>query len=77
MKVCHFGELFVKVGLQFCKIQNKPSKDCLRVLKFCQSGENSPNLVTLEMRNLIAPLSLVRLKIPLSATRLNLIDQGD
>ena len=47
MKVCHFDEMFVEVGrLQFCQILNKPSKDCQKVLKFCQSGEISPNLVT-------------------------------
>ena len=31
--------MFAQVGLQFCQILNKPSKDSQRVLKFCQSGE--------------------------------------
>ena len=34
-----------KLGSQFCPIQNKPSNNSQRVLKFCQSGEISPNLV--------------------------------
>ena len=32
---------------QICQIRNKPSKNCQRLVKFCQSGEISPNLVTL------------------------------
>ena len=52
MKACHFDEMFAKVGLKFCQILNKPSKDSQKVLNFCQSGEISPNLVTLiETRN--------------------------
>ena len=47
MKVCHFDEMFAKVGFQFCQILNKTSKDSQKVLNFCQSGEISPNLVTL------------------------------
>ena len=27
MKVCHFDEMFAKVGFQFCKIPNKPAKE--------------------------------------------------
>ena len=34
-------------SLEFCQVLNKPSKDCQRVLKYWQSGENSSNLVTL------------------------------
>ena len=33
---------------QICQIRNKPSKNCQRLVKFCQSGEISPNLVTLD-----------------------------
>ena len=47
-KVCHFDEMFAKVGLQFCQILNKPYKDCQKVLNCRQSGEISPNLVTLQ-----------------------------
>ena len=36
-----------KVGSKFCEILIKPSKDCQIFLTFCQSGEISPNLVTL------------------------------
>ena len=34
-------------GSKFCPIQNKPSKNSQRLLKFCQSGKISPHLVTL------------------------------
>ena len=52
MKACHFDEMFAKVGWKFCQILNKPSKDSQKVLNLCQSGEISPNLVTLiETRN--------------------------
>ena len=44
----HSKEMFSKLGLQFCQILNKSSKDSQRVLKFCQSAEISPNLVTLD-----------------------------
>ena len=47
IKVYHFDKMFSKVGLQFCQIINKPSKDWQRVFKFYQTGEFSPNLVTL------------------------------
>ena len=45
--------MFAKVGLQFCKILNTPSKDSQRVLKSFQSGEISPNLVTLLLSSMI------------------------
>ena len=32
---------------RLCQIQNKLSEICQRIVKFCQSGEISPNLVTL------------------------------
>ena len=35
-KFATLREMFAKVGLKFCKILNKPSKDCQRVLKFSQ-----------------------------------------
>ena len=34
-------------GLKLCKILNKPSQNCQRLLKCHQSGEFSPNLATL------------------------------
>ena len=55
MKVCYFGKMFAKVGLKFCQLRNKPSKDCQRVSKFYQSDEPSPNLVTLVMGFLSNP----------------------
>ena len=39
---------FAKVGSAFCQIRNELSKVCQRLVNFCQSGENSPNLVTLQ-----------------------------
>ena len=39
-KIAQWHKTFAKVGSKFCQILNKPSK-------FCQSGEISPNLVTL------------------------------
>ena len=41
---------FAKVSLLFCQIRNKPSKICQRPVKYCQSGEISPHLVTLNWR---------------------------
>ena len=38
---------FVKVGSKICQILNKRSKNCRKLLRFWQSGEISPNLVTL------------------------------
>ena len=38
---------FAKVGSAFSQIRNKQSKICQRLVNFCQSGEISPNLVTL------------------------------
>ena len=51
LKVCSFDTMLAKLGLNLCQKLNKPSKDCQRVLKFCQSGEISPNLVTLKARD--------------------------
>ena len=48
-----FGDLyqwrttFVEIGLKVCQIQNKLSKNCQKLLRFCQNSEISPNLVTL------------------------------
>ena len=39
--------MFAKVGSRLFLIQNKPSKDCQRVLNFDQSGKILSNLVTL------------------------------
>ena len=41
---CH---KFAQVGSAFCQIRNKLSKFCQRLINFCQSGEFSPNLVSL------------------------------
>ena len=38
---------FTKVGSEFCRIQNKLTKNSLRLLKFRKNGEILPNLVTL------------------------------
>ena len=43
---------FAKLGLIFCKIRNKLSRICQRLVKLCQSGEMPPNLVTLQSSNL-------------------------
>ena len=40
-----------KVGSQFCQILNKVSRNCRTPIIFCQSGEISPNLVTLKRTN--------------------------
>ena len=52
---CH---KFAKVGSAFCQIRNKPLKICQRHVNCCQSGEISPNLVTL-------PVGLVE-KLPMT-----------
>ena len=39
--------LFCHSGFKILPKPNKPSKYCQSLLKFCQSGEISPNLVTL------------------------------
>ena len=46
-KLAQQHDIFAKVRLTFSQILNKPSKICPRLLKLCQSGEISPNLVTL------------------------------
>ena len=38
---------FIKVGTNFWQILNKPFQNSTRLSEFCQSGEISPNLVTL------------------------------
>ena len=38
---------FAIVGLKFCQTLNKPLQNWPRLLKYYQSGEISPNLVTL------------------------------
>ena len=44
----HFN--FAKVGSKICQTLNIPSTIWQRFIKFCQSGEISPNLVTLQPR---------------------------
>ena len=39
--------MYAKVGSKFCLTLNKPSTICQRLIKNCQSGEVSSNLVTL------------------------------
>ena len=46
-KICPVFIKFAKVSLIFCQIRNKLSKICQGLVKFCQSGKNLPNLVTL------------------------------
>ena len=36
-----------KTKFKFCQILNRGFKNCQRLVQFCQSGEISPNLVTL------------------------------
>ena len=38
---------YAKIGSAFCQIRKKHSKICQKLVNFCQSGEISPNLVTL------------------------------
>ena len=48
MKFCPTANnKIAKVGSKFCQILNIPSKDCQRLIRFCQCGEISLNLVTL------------------------------
>ena len=42
-----YYKIFAKVGSKFCPTLIIPSNNCLRVFKFCLSGEILPNLVTL------------------------------
>ena len=44
--------LFGQLGSNFCKLLNKCSKDCQIDYNFCQSGEISPNPVTLPIINI-------------------------
>ena len=46
-KFAQWHTKLAKVGLKFCQILNEPSKNCPRLWRYCQSGEISPNLVTL------------------------------
>ena len=46
-KLCLIAYIFAQVGSKFCQILNMPSKNCVRVKFFCQSGEISPNIVAL------------------------------
>ena len=47
MKTCPIVyDIFTTQGSIFCQILNKPSKICPRLLRLCQNGEISPNLVT-------------------------------
>ena len=46
-KIAQWYTKFAKVGNNFCQILNKPSLNCQRHFNFCQSGEISPNVVTL------------------------------
>ena len=47
MKFAQWRKMLTKVGSNFCPILNKHSHNCPRLLKYCQTGEISPNLVTL------------------------------
>ena len=68
-KACKFAQQYkinAKVGSQFCQIVNKAYKSCPNTLRFCQSGEISPSLVTLGKKFFPSiPLSLM--KLPLSS----------
>ena len=64
---------FVKIGLEVCQIQNKLSKNCQRLKRICQSGEISPNLVTLSITfpsTLIFPMFIVNNFLLLTRSRL-------
>ena len=50
-KFAQWQTKFVKVGSKVCQILNKLSINCQKPLRFCQSGKNSPNLVTLNEWN--------------------------
>ena len=52
LDICNNEKLskMTKVGSIFCQMPNKPSSDRHTLLKSHQSGENSPNLVTLLTR---------------------------
>ena len=50
---------FDNIGSEFSPIVNKTSKNCLRIWRFCQSGEIWPNLVILAM-SIKAALSRTR-----------------
>ena len=54
-------KIFAREGSKFCQTLNKPFKNCLRLLKFWQSGEISPNLVTVnvEMDSSIARIQVL------------------
>ena len=47
-KLAQKGHKFANVGSAIYKVKYKPSKICQRFVNFCQSGEISPNLVTLD-----------------------------
>ena len=52
LQQCEFDQRhtkFTKEGSKFCVILNVPSKLCQRLVRFCQSGEISPNLVSLAL----------------------------
>ena len=55
---------FTKASNNFCQILNKPSENRQRHFSLCQSGEISPNLVTLVTTHLTEQL----LQIPLDTT---------
>ena len=42
-----FSKRHAKVGWNFCLTVNKPARNCKKHLKFCQSGEKLPILVSL------------------------------
>ena len=46
-KLAQWCHKFAKVGSALCQIRDKPSKICQRLVNFCQSVKNLPNLVTL------------------------------
>ena len=41
--------------LSILPVRNKPPKICQRLVNFCQSGQISPNLVTLVQCDLLSP----------------------
>ena len=51
-KLAHSHKRIAKVGSKFCQILNKPLQNWPRLLKYCQSCEISPNLVTLNRYHL-------------------------
>ena len=49
LKTCPIVKKIATFGPIFRQILNRPSKICPRLLRMCQNGEISPNLVTLQV----------------------------